>query len=115
MEHRPKPHSPSDAESRAMMPDITFHRDAAEELQASVLYYESVRPGLGEELLQAVDATLAQIRRAPLRYPVVHPGIRRSLLRRFPYGIYYRIAVGQIRVIAVFHAKRDPMRWKTRE
>jgi plasmid stabilization system protein ParE len=94
---------------------LTLHLAAADELREAVLYYENIRHGLGEDLLQAVEAVFAQISRTPFRYPQVQVGVRRALLRRFPYGIFYRVTPDAIRVIAVFHAKRDPAHWRHRE
>jgi plasmid stabilization system protein ParE len=35
-------------------------------------------------------------------------------VRRFPYSIYYLIESGQIVILAVFHARRDPTIWQSR-
>jgi hypothetical protein len=40
--------------------------------------------------------------------------VRRSLVGRFPYGIYYRYVDGVWRVIACTHLKRHPRRWQQR-
>ena len=36
-------------------------------------------------------------------------------MKRFPYGIFYRIVEQYIVVIAVMHDKCHPNRWKERE
>jgi plasmid stabilization system protein ParE len=36
------------------------------------------------------------------------------LLRRFPYGVFYRVIEGQVVVVACFHAKRHPRIWRGR-
>jgi hypothetical protein len=46
--------------------------------------------------------------------PQISKKIRRCLVNRFPYGIYYGIKDGTIVVIAVAHLKRKPAYWKTR-
>jgi len=45
---------------------------------------------------------------------VVHRHIRRLLIRRFPYGIFYTTSKDLIIVLAVFHGHRDPKQWKSR-
>jgi plasmid stabilization system protein ParE len=35
-------------------------------------------------------------------------------VRRFPFAIFYELAVDEVKVIAVFHSRRDPERWKSR-
>lgn len=50
----------------------------------------------------------------PEIFPVVHRQTRRALLRRFPYGLYYRIVDDQIVVVACMHGRRNPRRWQSR-
>jgi plasmid stabilization system protein ParE len=40
--------------------------------------------------------------------------MRRALLRRFPYGIFFEIERAEIMIYAVFHGARDPKRWRRR-
>jgi len=35
-------------------------------------------------------------------------------MRRFPFGIYYRIEQSHIVVLAVLHGSRHPRRWRER-
>lgn len=51
----------------------------------------------------------------PLAYAVVHRDIRKVIVSKFPYAIYYRIEGNDIVVIAVFHSKRNPKIWKARK
>ena len=44
----------------------------------------------------------------------VHKDVRRAFMRRFPYGVFYRVEEDQIIVVGVFHARRDPKRWQAR-
>ena len=61
------------------------------ELDVSEAYawYEMRRAGLGEDFLSSVEACINRICRQPLSYPVVHETYRRSLVRRFPYAIFF--------------------------
>ena len=77
-------------------------------------WYESCLPGLGAEFLDEVDHRLASIRDLPEACPQVHQEIRRALLSRFPYGIFYVIQENGIFILACFHASRDPRQWKRR-
>ena len=70
-------------------------------------WYEQRSPGLGKEFVRMVDAAFAGIARQPLLFPPGHRGLRRVLLRRFPYAVYYRVDDDAIRVIAVLHAAMD--------
>jgi plasmid stabilization system protein ParE len=65
---------------------------------------------LGKDFVRMVDAAFAGITRQPLLFPPVHRGLRRVLLRRFPYAVYYRVDDDAIRVIAVLHTAMDVAR-----
>ena len=64
--------------------------------------------------MEVVQETLEAIGSDPESGPVIHRDIRRRLLKRFPYGIFYRLVQGQVVVVACFHAKRDPAVWRSR-
>lgn len=72
-------------------------------------------PGLASDFLAAVDTCLASIRRHPGAYALVDPTMRRALLRRFPYAVFYEIEPGEIVVYSVFHGARDPRVWRRRK
>ena len=65
-------------------------------------------------MARLVGVALAEVRRMPERFPVVHAQCRRALLRRFPYGIYFVPTAELISVVACMHARRDPRRWEER-
>jgi len=47
-------------------------------------------------------------------YPVVHEGYRRSLIRRFPYAVFYEESEAAVTICAEFHTSRDPDKWRQR-
>lgn len=90
-------------------------RPAAEaDIAEAALWYESRSLGLGTDFLRAVDVCLSEIQRGPELFPRVYRQVRRALLRRFPYAVYFVSTAGGIRVVACMHAKRDPRRWQRR-
>jgi plasmid stabilization system protein ParE len=90
-------------------------RPAAEsELSEAYQWYETQRQGLGSEFLLSVEAALALIQRNPELYPPIHKQIRRALIRRFPFGVFYVVDEDSIHVLAVFHGKRNPKQWQQR-
>lgn len=89
--------------------------DAAAEIEEAHFWYERQRPGLGGEFLDAVLVVIEVLRESPRRYRVVHRDTRRANLRRFPYGVYYRMIDADVVVIACFHGSRDPHRGRRRE
>jgi len=91
-----------------------FRPAAAADVEDAWQWYEARREGLGDEFLDVVQATLESITAHPASAPVVHRDVRRQLLRRFPFGLFYRIVEGQVVVVACFHAKRSPRLWRSR-
>lgn len=77
-------------------------------------WYEDRAHGLGDEFLRTADAALASIQRHPESYPPVYESVRRALLRKFPYGLFYVIKPDAIIVLACFHVRRDPKSWQDR-
>jgi toxin ParE1/3/4 len=62
----------------------------------------------------AVERTVEAIAESPLRFPVAHNSRRHAWVRRFSYQIFFEVEDDRIVVIACFHSKRDPRRWKSR-
>ena len=78
-------------------------------------WYEKEAPGLGARFRAVVDATIERMSDNPLQFPVVYKGIRRALLRRFPYSVFFIVEDDEaLTVIACFHGSRDPARWQKR-
>ncbi len=88
--------------------------EAELDMREAYAWYEKQIPGLGSSFLLNVDAALRSVQRMPLQYQTIHREVRRCLMRRFPYGIFYMVEDRRIVVMAVFHAKRDPKSWQER-
>lgn len=97
------------------MREISVHPEAEEEIKVAAIYYDSLQPGLGAVFLQELAAGFAQVQEHPHAWGLLADGIRRYLLRRFPYGIVYRVTTDQIFVLAVMHLHRRPRYWQERD
>jgi plasmid stabilization system protein ParE len=93
---------------------LRIRPEAEQDLEDAAAWYAEQRPGLGQELLDEALWSFQQIAEQPRFYPIVHRDTRRALLRRFPFGVFYRIEPDFIVVVAVMHGSRDPQRWKQR-
>lgn len=93
---------------------LIIRPEAERDMRDAYVWYEKQVQGLGANFLLNVDAALRSLQRNPSQYPLVHREIRRCLVRRFPYGILYVVEDKRIVVLAVFHAKRDPVSWQER-
>jgi plasmid stabilization system protein ParE len=96
-----------------LIPRAVFRPQAEKELLEVRQWYEARAEGLGAEFGAAVDEMIARVLRHPLGYPRVHGEIRRAVLQRFPYAIYFRLLDDEIVVLAV-HGRQHPARWQTR-
>jgi plasmid stabilization system protein ParE len=69
-----------------------FHSEAAEEDLAATQYYlDHVSPLLAAAFVAEVEGAIQTLLASPTRWAVIEePHIRRYLLTRFPYSIYYR-------------------------
>ena len=93
---------------------VHFRVEAESDLEDAAIWYESQGEGLGLEFLEEIQNVSDLIADNPEMFPVVYKKIRRALIRRFPFGVFYRIERDVIIVLAVIHGSRDPSRWKTR-
>ena len=96
------------------IPGIDLHPEAGEEAVAAVAWYAERNPAAADELFAEIEHAFERILETPFAFPSHRRGTRRYLMRRFPYGIVYRITAAGLQVIAVAHAKRRPGYWKER-
>ena len=90
---------------------LRFSPRALREIGAAQEWYELQSPGLGEEFIAAMELQLKRLEQAPLLYAEVIPNVRRALLPRFPYGLFYSVRGDLIHVLAALRDARNPDRW----
>lgn len=93
---------------------LSVNPQAEEEARKAAGWYENESEGLGAAFLELVEQTLTAISENPLRFPLVYRDVRRALLKRFPYGVFFRLQPDRIRVLAILHLSRDTSRWQRR-
>lgn len=62
---------------------------------------------LGSAFVAQLRSLMELISSNPHAYPVVAHGVRRAVLSRFPYNVYYAINGEFINLLAVWHGSRD--------
>jgi len=90
--------------------EIVLTDRADQEIDDACDWYEACEPGLDEAFLRALGQALDAISHQPEFYPIRFASIRRIILKKFPYAVYYRPDGEMIIVEAVFHEARDPSR-----
>ena len=68
---------------------FSFHPDAEAEFIKAIEYYENIEAGLGFDFAVEVHFTIQRAVSFPKAWPVIDGEIRRSLVRRFPFGVLY--------------------------
>jgi len=96
------------------MRHVVFLPEAEQELLESAVYYQSKASGLGVDYLSEVERAVKSIAESPNVWPILEGVLRRRLIRRFPFGILYRIEPNEIVIVAVAHLRRRPGYWRER-
>lgn len=97
-----------------MAAELIIAPEAAADLEYAYAWYEAQRVGRGEDFLSRVDACIQAILRFLDMHALFHRSYRRALVRKFPYAVFYEYADNAVTVFCVFHASRDPDKWRQR-
>ena len=98
----------------------SLHEEAFAEYREAALYYGERARGLGEAFTAEVEAAIVSVQTSPQARAADERGVRRYLLRRFPYVIHYVVEQGVsggeefVVIYAVRHSRRDPNYWEHR-
>lgn len=91
-----------------------FHPDAERELMAAIRQYAEIDAALAVDFEAKIEEATVLAMAFPDMWREVSPGIRRCLVRRFPYGIMYAYDEDVFYIIAVMHLHQKPDYWKSR-
>jgi plasmid stabilization system protein ParE len=94
---------------------LRLHPEAESEFRVAIAWYERQRKGLGSEFALCIDEAMERIHRNPEGYPQVYKAIRRVVVRRFPFAVFYEVMSSEIRVLAILHSRRNPSYWQSRK
>ena len=94
------------------MRKLRVRPEAEADAFAAALWYEAERLGLGAEFLEATRTGFRRIEEAPLQFPVVFRDIRRAILHRFPFGVFFTLENEVPTVVAIVHLHRHPSAWE---
>lgn len=88
---------------------VIYHPAIEHELRQIIDFYEDRSPALGIQFLDEFEKQILSIASMPTRWVIVEADIRRSLMKRFPYVIYFRVLNEDLlRVTVVKHQRRHP-------
>lgn len=62
------------------------------DVDEAITWYELKKAGLGRRFFYSLEQTLRQLEINPLAFFSVTPKVKRSLIRNFPYKVFYTVA-----------------------
>lgn len=80
--------------------------DAEEAIQSAFRWYGHTHEDLAFRFKAESTVTLQRIVRNPYQFPVISDRVRRALMNRFPYAIYFTLKLGTVFVLTVLHQRR---------
>ncbi|MCG3148083.1 MAG: hypothetical protein PCFJNLEI_01525 [Verrucomicrobiae bacterium] len=96
------------------MKRLRLLRPAETEMLEAAQYYETQTRNLGAEFLGKLETAFKDIATKPERWPVIRNEVRRRLVHRFPFAVFYRVEPTEVVVLAVAHLRRRPEYWTER-
>jgi plasmid stabilization system protein ParE len=96
-------------------PRLIVRPQAEGELVAARDWFERQRAGLGGEFVDEVHSTMSAVLTRPQSSPKVHGEMRRAMLHRFPYGVFFRVTTSEVVILGIVHGRRSPAQWRSRQ
>lgn len=87
---------------------VTFSKRALQEIALAHDWYEEQRLGLGQDFLNSLETSFNKIKQLPFSYLEITPKIRRTVIDKFPYSIFYTITSSEVHILAIFHNSQNP-------
>jgi plasmid stabilization system protein ParE len=77
------------------------------DLDEIISWYENERKGLGKKFFASFEIAKERIATNPKAFPDIIPGVKRILIKKFPYKVFYTISDTSVFIIGVSHSKRS--------
>jgi toxin ParE1/3/4 len=98
------------------MKPVVFDSEARDEFDAAASYYEGQQAGLGDAFVAEVEEATQRIAQMPQAFSIHQlSGLRKCVLRRFPYSLFFLEQEDRIWIAAVAHQRRRPGYWSHRK
>ena len=81
---------------------------AESDLKMAADWYASQKAGLDLDFVEEIENAIQRIQDNPQLFAVVRKQVRMSVVKRFPYGIYFYVTGDIVNIFAVFHFSRNP-------
>jgi plasmid stabilization system protein ParE len=91
---------------------VRIRRRAEEDIREARDWYDRIRPDLGRDFGDKLDAVIDSLATHPLIYARIYNDIRCAMTRRFPYVVYFVVEEHRVSILRVLHHARDPREWQ---
>lgn len=94
-----------------------FHSAARKEVISATRHYQDINNRLGKDFRNDIEEIISRILANPEAWTPLKKNYRRCLLKRFPFGIIYKVDEKKsvCKIFAVMHLHRKPGYWKNRK
>ena len=93
---------------------VSLRHEALEDLEDAQDYFAKISPDLRDRFTLEVERTIEHLQDFPEAYQKVLGDVRRVLLKRFSFAMYYIAHKDWLEVVAVVAARRNPEVWQSR-
>jgi plasmid stabilization system protein ParE len=95
---------------------VSFRVEALHDLEAALVFFSQFAIKNDTLFKFDLEQCIEQIRDFPESHQKIYVNVRRALLSRFSYAVYYIADVKNetIEVLAILDARRDPNHWHKR-
>lgn len=89
---------------------------AQKDIEKTIEWYDAQKMGLGKRLINEIRSNIKFIQKNPLACPIWYNEIHVTVLKTFPYSVYYYHdkANNSIFISGVFKHEQNPKNWKAR-
>jgi len=93
---------------------IDYHPEVENDLNNAFIWNQSLNFSAAIEFQDTINQALKEIVENPLLWPVEMGNIRKKVIKKFPYIIFYEIINEQIYVFVIAAARKKPGYWLNR-
>jgi hypothetical protein len=88
---------------------VSVLTEAELDINHAYIWYELRNIGLGNIFFKTINNSVQFISNNPFSSELIFKDIRRHIVKKFPYGVYYRVNENnhEIQIIGIIHFKRS--------
>lgn len=93
---------------------VIYQPDAEAELIEAASFHASRDLAVRDAFLATIHEHVCAMASSPLRFPFAGGQIRRCVVHKYPFVIFFKNHPDHIRILAIAHTSRHPAYWRRR-